>query len=47
MKRLINAVETVLDESLDGFAAAHADIVGLGRRTEIRAARTLTRARSR
>src|ERR1700728_263700 len=30
MKRLMNAVETMLDESLDGFAAAHADIVELG-----------------
>jgi dihydroxyacetone kinase-like protein len=30
MKKLINATETVLAESLDGFAAAHADIVTLG-----------------
>lgn len=30
MKKLINAPETVLAESLDGFAAAHADIVALG-----------------
>jgi dihydroxyacetone kinase-like protein len=30
MKKLINAVETVLAESLDGFAAAHADLVTLG-----------------
>ena len=30
MKKLINDVETVLAESLDGFAAAHADIVALG-----------------
>ncbi len=30
MKKLINAVDTVLAESLDGFAAAHADIVILG-----------------
>lgn len=29
MKKLINDVETVLSESLDGFAAAHADIVTL------------------
>ena len=29
MKRLMNAVEAMLDESLDGFAAAHADIVEL------------------
>ena len=30
MKKLINAVDTVLAESLDGFAAAHADLVMLG-----------------
>jgi dihydroxyacetone kinase-like protein len=30
MKKLINNVETVLHESLDGFAAAHADVVTLG-----------------
>ena len=30
MKKLINDVETVLAESLDGFATAHADIVSLG-----------------
>jgi len=30
MKKLINSVDTVLEESLDGFAAAHADIVVLG-----------------
>ena len=30
MKKLINGVDTVLSESLDGFAAAHADIVALG-----------------
>jgi dihydroxyacetone kinase-like protein len=30
MKKLINAIDTVLSESLDGFAAAHADIVELG-----------------
>jgi dihydroxyacetone kinase-like protein len=30
MKKLINAVEDVLSESLDGFTAAHADIVELG-----------------
>ena len=29
MKKLINDVDTVLSESLDGFAAAHADIVSL------------------
>lgn len=30
MKKLINATDNVLAESLDGFAAAHADIVTLG-----------------
>lgn len=30
MKKLINRTEDVLAESLDGFAAAHADIVTLG-----------------
>jgi dihydroxyacetone kinase-like protein len=30
VKKLINHVDTVLSESLDGFAAAHADIVTLG-----------------
>ncbi len=30
MKKFVNAVDTVLTESLDGFAAAHADIVQLG-----------------
>ena len=30
MKKLINRVDDVLAESLDGFAAAHADIVSLG-----------------
>jgi dihydroxyacetone kinase-like protein len=30
MKKLINHVDTVLTQSLDGFTAAHADIVSLG-----------------
>ena len=30
MKKLINGAATVLEESLDGFAAAHADILQLG-----------------
>jgi hypothetical protein len=30
MKRLMNAVDAMLDESLDGFAAAHAGIVEPG-----------------
>lgn len=42
MKKFINSVDTVLTESLDGFAAAHADILVLGddhkfiRRTELK-----------
>src|SRR3954453_4278355 len=31
MKMLINSTETLLEESLDGFAAAHADILMLGK----------------
>jgi len=30
MKKLINSVETILTESLEGFAAAHSDLVVLG-----------------
>lgn len=30
MKKFVNGIDTVLTESLDGFAAAHADIVALG-----------------
>src|SRR6266481_146274 len=30
MKKFVNAVDKILTESLDGFAAAHADIVALG-----------------
>jgi dihydroxyacetone kinase-like protein len=30
VKKLINSPDTVLSESLDGFVAAHADIVGVG-----------------
>ena len=30
MKKLINAVDDVLTESLDGFVAAHADILVMG-----------------
>jgi phosphoenolpyruvate---glycerone phosphotransferase subunit DhaK len=30
MKKLINSVDTVLTESLDGFVAAHSDILALG-----------------
>lgn len=45
MKRLMNAVETMLDESLDGFAAAHADIVELGAERKFVRRRTLTRGK--
>jgi phosphoenolpyruvate---glycerone phosphotransferase subunit DhaK len=30
MKKLVNAIDTILSESLDGFAAAHAGLVTLG-----------------
>ena len=30
MKKFINSVDTMLAESLDGFTAAHSDIVALG-----------------
>ena len=30
MKKLINSVDAILDESLSGFCAAHADIVARG-----------------
>ena len=30
MKKLINGTDTILEESLDGFAAAHSDLVQLG-----------------
>jgi dihydroxyacetone kinase-like protein len=45
MKRLMNAVETMLDESLDGFAAAHADIVELGPERKFVRRRTLTQGK--
>ena len=41
MKKLINHVDTVLTESLDGFAAAHADIVTLGAAHQFVRRRTL------
>jgi len=41
MKKLINGAETVLDESLDGFAAAHADILLLGAERKFVRRRTL------
>src|SRR5271155_2770645 len=41
MKKLINSAETVLEESLDGFAAAHADILLLGAERKFVRRRTL------
>src|SRR5438067_10359487 len=41
MKKLINGAETVLEESLDGFAAAHADILLLGAERKFVRRRTL------
>ena len=53
MKKLINATDTVLSESLDGFAAVHAELVSLGedrkfvrrKRSEARQGRTDLRRR--
>ena len=33
MKKLMNDVDTILTESLDGFVAAHSDILALGERS--------------
>jgi dihydroxyacetone kinase-like protein len=41
MKKLINATDDLLAESLDGFAAAHADIVALGAERKFVRRRTL------
>jgi dihydroxyacetone kinase-like protein len=41
MKKLINGADTVLEESLDGFAAAHADILFLGAERKFVRRRTL------
>src|SRR3954454_2805153 len=41
MKKLINSTDTILEESLDGFAAAHADIVLLGAERKFVRRRTL------
>ena len=41
MKKLINGTETVLHESLDGFAAAHADILLLSAERKFVRRRTL------
>ncbi len=45
MKKLINAPESVLAESLDGFAAAHADIVLLGEERKFVRRRQLTQGK--
>ena len=42
MKKLINDVDSLLSESLDGFAAAHADIVALGEQRQFVRRRQLT-----
>jgi dihydroxyacetone kinase-like protein len=42
MKKFVNSVETILPESLDGFAAAHADIVALGPERKFVRRRSLT-----
>jgi phosphoenolpyruvate---glycerone phosphotransferase subunit DhaK len=41
MKKLINGADTVLEESLDGFAAAHSDILVLGAERKFVRRRTL------
>jgi dihydroxyacetone kinase-like protein len=45
MKKLINHVDTVLAESLDGFAAAHADILTLGPARQFVRRRNLTQGK--
>lgn len=45
MKKLINATENVLAESLDGFSAAHADIVTLGDERKFVQRRTLKKGK--
>jgi dihydroxyacetone kinase-like protein len=45
MKKLINGVETLLSESLSGFAAAHADIVVLGEEDKFVRRRDLKRGK--
>jgi dihydroxyacetone kinase-like protein len=42
MKKLVNHVDSLLNESLDGFAAAHADIVALGAERRFVQRRSLT-----
>ena len=45
MKKLINGTESLLDESLDGFAAAHSDIVTLGEERKFVRRRELKRGK--
>jgi dihydroxyacetone kinase-like protein len=45
MKKLINATDNMLAESLDGFAAAHADIVALGAEHKFVRRRTMKRGK--
>lgn len=45
MKKLINGTETLLSESLDGFAAAHSDIVTLGEERKFVRRRNLKRGK--
>jgi dihydroxyacetone kinase-like protein len=45
MKKLINAVETVLTESLNGFAEAHSDLVVLGEEGKFVRRKTLKRGK--
>ena len=42
MKKFMNDIETILSESLEGFAAAHADIVALGEEAKFVRRRHLT-----
>lgn len=46
MKKLINGTDTLLAESLDGFAAAHADIVELGEDRKFIRRRSLKRGKA-
>ena len=42
MKKFLNSPQTVLQESLQGFAAAHADLIALGDRQYFVRRKTLT-----
>ncbi len=46
MKKLINRIETLLEESLAGFAAAHAEIVALSEERKFVRRRTLKRGKA-